>query len=93
MYKVFPSSQYRKSVKKLKRSGKFKEEDLRKLLRLLAAGKTLPKKYEDHKLTGELQDCRECHIKFDLLLLYKIYKNQLILILLDIGDHDDLFGK
>ena len=58
---------------------------------LLSAGKNLPILYKDHKLGGELLNCRECHIKGDLLLIYKIEKENLILVLVDIGSHSQLF--
>lgn len=51
----------------------------------------LPVKYSDHGLNGEFLDYRECHIKGDLLLIYKIEKENLILILVEIGSHSQLF--
>ncbi|MDO7253952.1 type II toxin-antitoxin system YafQ family toxin, partial [Helicobacter cappadocius] len=48
-------------------------------------------KYKDHKLKGEYKDFRECHIKPDLLLIYKIDKEVLILACIAIGSHSDLF--
>lgn len=41
----------------------------------LINGLPLPIKYQDHGLTGNLSDCRDCHIKPDLVLIYrhKIY--------------------
>ncbi len=35
---------------------------------------------------------RECHIKPDLLLVYKIEQEILSLILIDLGSHSKLFG-
>ena len=32
----------------------------------------LPEKYKDHPLTGDWQGYRDCHIKNDLVLIYKI---------------------
>lgn len=93
MYVVRSSKQFRRMVKKLKKSGNFPRKDLECIIDELASGKTLLEKYRDHNLTGELQGYRECHVKFDLLLLYRIYKNELVLVLIDIGSHADLFGK
>ncbi len=59
------------------------------LLKKLLAQETLEAKYKDHKLQGKLKDFRECHIKNDLLLLYKIVNDSLILV--DIGSHNQLF--
>lgn len=36
---------------------------------------------------------RECHIKDDLLLIYYKDKTVLVLVLVDIGTHHQLFGK
>ena len=37
----------------------------------LSENEILEKKYNDHKLKGNFKGCRECHIKPDLLLVYK----------------------
>lgn len=51
----------------------------------------LPKKYEDHGLSGNYVGFRECHITPDWLLIYKIDDNELILCLTRTGSHSDLF--
>ena len=43
----------------------------------------------DHKLTGNYTAHRECHVLPDLLLIYRIYKNILILALVNTGTHSD----
>lgn len=88
---IFPNKKYQKSLEKILSSGKIKITDIDYVVNTLASGKTLPLKHKDHKLYGEYDGYRECHIKPDLLLIYKIDKNILILILLDIGSHSDLF--
>ena len=60
-------------------------------LDLLVSGKTLPSKYKDHQLTGNLSDFRECHIEPDWLLIYQIFENELILSATATGSHSDLF--
>ena len=32
----------------------------------------MPAEWRDHKLNGKLADCMECHVKGDLLFLYKL---------------------
>jgi mRNA interferase YafQ len=91
MYQVVFSSQYRKSLKKISRSGNFPIKEIERVISLLILGKILSVKYRDHGLGGELLGYRECHIKSDLLLIYKIEKENLILILVDIGSHSQLF--
>lgn len=58
---------------------------------LLAEDKTLPDKNRDHGLSGAWSDHRECHLKPDLLLIYR--KPDLeILQLVRLGSHSELFG-
>jgi mRNA interferase YafQ len=38
---------------------------------LLAADKPLPQRYVDHSLAGEWKDHRDCHIRPDLVLIYR----------------------
>lgn len=71
-----------------------RDKNMKKLvnvLDLLASGKTLPSKYKDHQLTGNLSDFRECHIEPDWLLIYQIFENELILSATATGSHSDLF--
>lgn len=58
----------------------------------LSEGKSLDAKYNDHKLSGQYEGCRECHIEPDFLLIYRIYEEQLILYLIRVGSHSELFG-
>jgi mRNA interferase YafQ len=95
MYRLVKSKKFDRSFKKLDRSGKFKgvvEEKFKTAVNLLLAGKKLPASYRDHQLTGDAKQYRECHIKGDLLLLYEILDDVLILVLIDIGSHSELFG-
>ena len=63
-----------------------------KVIDQLANGKVLSPKYKDHQLTGSLKEYRECHIKNDLLLMYQKQDEMLILSLVDIGTHSNMFG-
>lgn len=62
-------------------------------IRMLASGKTLSEEYNDHQLTGNLKNYRECHIQPDWLLMYRIEKDILVLSLQRTGTHSDLFDK
>ena len=75
----------------MKKRGK----DISKLtttLNLLASQKPMPEQYQDHQLTGDLKDFRECHIEPNWLLIYQIFKNKLILSASGTGTHSDLFS-
>ncbi len=91
MYTVNFSKKYSKAIKKLVKAGKAKLTDVNLAINILANAKPLPAGYRDHKLRGEYEGFRECHIQGDLLLVYKIEKKELILLLVDIGSHSYLF--
>jgi mRNA interferase YafQ len=47
------------------------EAALLDVVTVLAADAKLPEKYRDHSLGGAWQDCRDCHLKPDLVLIYR----------------------
>jgi mRNA interferase YafQ len=51
----------------------------------------LQEKYRDHLLTGDWSGYRECHVKPDLLLIYK-QPDDGTLRLARLGSHSELFG-
>jgi mRNA interferase YafQ len=57
----------------------------------LANDNLLPEKNRDHGLSGEWRDHRECHLKPDLLLIYR-KPDAHILQLVRLGSHSELFG-
>jgi mRNA interferase YafQ len=57
---------------------------------LLAEDKPLPEKNRDHALGGDWRDHRECHLKPDLLLIYRKPDVQ-VLQLVRLGSHSELF--
>ena len=87
-YEVFRTASFKKGFKKL--SAKQQGETLI-IIEKLANGEPLPQKHKDHQLIGNYNDCRECHIKPDLLLIYRIKEEIVELALVEIGSHADLF--
>jgi len=86
------TNKMKRDVKLMQKRGK----DISKLtttLSLLASGKPMPPKYRDHRLSGHLNDFRECHIEGDWLLMYQIFEDKLILSASGTGTHSDLFGN
>lgn len=89
------TKKYTKSIARLQLSGRINDKvfiNIENLIDLLSSGEKLDPRYRDHALWGEYVGHRECHIQGDLLLVYKIEKDLLILILADIGSHSHLFG-
>lgn len=58
---------------------------------ILSKGEILPEKYKNHPLKGNLNGYYDCHVLPDLVLIYKIEKERLVLILFDIETHSNLF--
>lgn len=88
---IITTQKFRKSFKKVSKYKDFKEEELEQVLLLLKSGKKLDTKYRDHNLFGDMKGLRECHVSSDILLIYKIEKEILTLVLMDIGSHSELF--
>jgi mRNA interferase YafQ len=91
-------------MRKIENTGQFKRDykreakgihkktlasDLETVLKLLSANKNLPEKYFDHPLVGEGKDHRDCHIKPDLVLIYRIPDENTIQ-LVRLGSHSEL---
>jgi mRNA interferase YafQ len=56
----------------------------------LAGDIALPDRHRDHALTGEYTGHRECHLKPDLLLIYK-KPDEIVLRFVRLGSHSELF--
>jgi mRNA interferase YafQ len=84
-------ARFRKDYKReLKgRHGKSLDPVLREVLARLASDLPLPTKFRDHALTGEWKDFRDCHIKPDLVLIYRLIGED-TLELARIGSHSEL---
>jgi mRNA interferase YafQ len=62
---------------------------LMEAVNLLAADLPLPRRYFDHPLSGEWNDHRDCHIRPDLILIYR-KPNDDSLELVRLGSHSEL---
>ena len=61
------------------------------VVELILSGQVLPEKNRDHALSGDWVGYRECHIKPDLLLIYR-KPDADTLRLARLGSHSELFG-
>ena len=78
-YKREQRGQYRETL----------DADIRTVVGLLIADSRLPDRYQDHTMRGQWGDCRNCHVRPDLVLLYrKIGEGRLELVRL--GSHSQL---
>ena len=91
MYSLKYSRRFKKDFRHWVKRPDFKLNELETLLDKLINNKSLEEKNQNHKLTGEFKNCFECHLKPDLLLIYKIDQQNKLIYLLRIGSHSDLF--
>ena len=61
------------------------------VLAALVADQPLDARYRDHNLSGDWAGYRECHVKPDLLLIYRKLGSD-TLRLARLGSHSELFG-
>ena len=87
-YEIFRTASFKKGFKKLSTR---QQDDALIIIEKLANAEVLEPKHKDHQLIGNYKNCRECHIKPDLLLIYRINENILELALVEIGSHAELF--
>lgn len=67
------------------------DSDLMPVLTALVNDQSLEIRHRDHELSGDWDGYRECHVKPDLLLIYK--KSDVdVLRLARLGSHSELFG-
>ena len=90
IYTVRYSKAFQKGLKKLKHNEKALNAT-KAIISQLANGEILPEKHKDHQLKGEFEGLRECHILPDLLLIYQKQESELILLLIALGSHSELF--
>jgi len=91
LYEVIRTKRFKTAYKRVKNVPGFKKEIFVHVVETLASGKRLSEEYRDYKLTGNLKDYRECHLAPDILLLYQIDGGILVLTLVSIGNHAQLF--
>ena len=90
MLKISFTNQFLKDLELLKRRNLPKSE-LDEVVELLSEERSLLPKHKDHALKGNFTGYRECHIRPNWLLVYKINKQILALVLIRTGTHSDLF--
>lgn len=88
MLEVKRHTQFKRDVSRVQKQSK-DLSILKKVITMLMEQKKLPFKYKDHKLRGNYQGHRECHLESDWLLIYRIERESLCLV--RTGSHSELF--
>lgn len=94
MLELKRTKRFKHDFKKVAKQPFYDEKLFEYVIGELLAQRPLDESFRDHELVGshrKIKGCRECHIKPDWLLVYKVDGDQLILYLLETGSHSDLF--
>jgi mRNA interferase YafQ len=91
MRTVRHTTRFRRDYRREKsgRYGRQLDRDLLAAVTLLANDQPLPPRYFDHSLGGEWSDHRDCHIRPDLVLIYRKSVDS-SLDLVRLGSHSEL---
>lgn len=87
---IISKNSFKRDFKKAHKQGLIGESEILeidKIIQHIANNEPLDPKYQDHLLKHDYVGFRDCHIKPDLVLIYKIVENSVCLI----GRHQDLF--
>ena len=93
MRKIDRTTSFRKDYKR-ESKGRYRailDDELHTVLSALVNDLPLDTRYRDHDLSNNWSGYRECHIKPDLLLIYRKHNND-VLKLARLGSHSELFG-
>ena len=90
MLEIVLSNRFKRDLKLAQKRG-YDLNQLEYVINQLASQKELADKYRDHELSGNYVGFRECHIRPDWLLIYRVHEDELLLFLSRTGSHSDLF--
>lgn len=91
MREIEPTRRFQRDYKREKSGvlGKKLDGLLQEAINMLAADQPLPQRYADHQLVGDWKDCCDCHIRPDLILIYR-KPDDVTLELVRVGSHSEL---
>jgi mRNA interferase YafQ len=91
MRTIKPTTQFKKDYKR-EAKGKHRtylDGELKDVLATLANDIGLAPRYADHPMIGQWKNHRDCHIRSDLVLIYRL-PDDLTLSLVRLGSHSEL---
>lgn len=82
------TSQFKRDYKRCKKRG-YALDELRAVMERLIRQEPLDERHRDHELAGEWRDHRDCHIRSDWILIYRVSGETITFE--RTGTHSDLF--
>ena len=91
MRRIEPTHAFKRDYKRVRATPRHRDIEslLPQVLGLLSADAPLPERNRDHPLAGEWKDYRDCHVKPDLVLIYRKPDGE-VLQLVRLGSHSEL---
>jgi mRNA interferase YafQ len=92
MRTIKQTSQFKKDLKR-EAKGEYREiieSEFDNIVEKLAKDELLPDRLRDHVMTGNWKDHRDCHIRPNLVLIYRKLEDEHILQLVRLGSHSEL---
>lgn len=98
MRKIEPTTAFKRDFKRESKGlhRAVLDTDLKQVITALAADMPLEAKHRDHALTGDWKHYRDCHVRPDLVLIYRLMdgdgteENPDLLVLARLGSHSEL---
>lgn len=90
-YDIIITNSCKRDIKRASKQGK-NIDLLFDVIDQLSDGKKLDPRFKDHKLSGKYEGKRECHIEPDFLLVYQIIEKEIVLYIVRVGSHSELFN-
>lgn len=101
--RFIPRKDFQKDLKELAHIDKTIIDDVMADIDLLCENHQLSAEFSDHALTGRLEGYRDFHVRTpekgklpaesnDVVVIYRIVENELIVIGLRVGSHSKVFG-
>jgi mRNA interferase YafQ len=90
MLEIVPTKPFKKDLKKYQHKKDIIKE-LYDVISILSKEESLDLSKKDHNLVGNYVNYRECHVRNDLLLIYKVDKKTSSLYLARFGSHSEVF--
>ena len=84
------TSQFKKDFKLAQKRG-FDLSEFEGIVNKLRNREPLEEKYKDHQLSGNWKNHRDFHLHPDLVVIYYINQNEIVLEMVRMGTHSDLF--